>query len=39
MPEGVRNITAQYILSLAGEPGGIMIGKEPNFFLVVMFML
>ena len=34
MPYKVRNITTQSILSLAGEPYGILICKTPNVFLV-----
>ena len=34
MPEEVRNITTQSILSLKGETYGIMIRKTPKFFIL-----
>ena len=34
IPEEVRNITMQYIISSAGEPYGILIGKTQSSFLV-----
>ena len=36
MPEEVSNITIQYILSLAGEPYGILRGKAKNLPLVTL---
>ena len=37
MPEKVTNTTMKHILSLAGEPNGILIGESPKFFLVTWF--
>ena len=34
MPEEFSNITTQYIISSAGDPYGILIGKKTKLFIV-----